>query len=127
MASYVSDYGLNFAADLITDRDIEVRIHDGAPGNAGANNRIGSVAVTLLGASFGSASGGISETLTDTYFGVLDSTNSHDVEAYSLWIGGNFYSWADVYQPNTTIIGVTVDVGESFTINAGTIEIRAAR
>lgn len=121
MASRVSDAALNIAADAVTSQAITVRLHDGAPGDAGTGNRIGTVSQTVAAGGWTAASGGISETAADVVFGVLSTTQSHTVTAYSLWRGNTFLGWADL-QAN-----VAVAANEAFTITAGTIEFRFAR
>ena len=127
MAFYVSDSTLNEAADKIVDATVEVRLHSNSPGNAGTNNRIGSVSADVAASGWTAASGGIAETSADTLFGVLDASNAQTVRAYSLWKGGAFKGWADVYQVGTTTVGVAVAAGESFKLNSGQVQVEITR
>lgn len=127
MASYAADGLLNLAANDVTNRTISVRIHSGAPGNAGTANRIGTHEVDVAAAGWTAAASGASETTADTDFSVLDTANSQTVMAYSLWNGGTFLGWGDVYQAGTTTVGVAVAANEEFKLNAGTVEISFAR
>ena len=127
MASYMSNSALNDAANDATSGTISIRLHDGAPGNSGTSNRIGSIEEDVAAAGWTAAASGVSETTADTNFGVLDASNSVDVEAYSLWDGSTFKGWADVFQPGTTTVGVTVAAGRTFTLSAGTVQFEFAR
>ena len=121
MASYVADYTLNLAADEATARTITVRIHTGAPGNSGANNQVSGASVDVAASGWSTAASGISETSADTEFGVLSTSASNTITAYSLFDGNNFMGWADLDA------SVTVAANESFTIDGGTIEFNFAR
>ena len=121
MASYVSNHTLNLAADQATNRTVEVRVHSGAPGNAGTGNRIGTVSEDVAAGGWTAAASGVSETTGDTEFGVLSTSQSNTVTAYSLWDGANFMGWADL------AADIVVAANESFTLSAGTVEFEFAR
>ena len=121
MANYVANAALNSAADALTSQTIAVRIHDGTPGNAGTENRIGAHSVNVAAGGWTAASGGVSENSADVAFGVLSTSASNTVRAYSLWRGNTFLGWADLDN------AITVAANESFLINARTIDITFAR
>ena len=121
MASYQSADLLNLAANDLTNRTLSVRLHDGAPGNAGTGNRIGAISVDIAAGGWTDAVAGAVVTSADTSFGVLSSSGRTDVDAYSVWSGNDFLWWADVYQTGTTTVGVRVPSNFEFTISAGEI------
>ena len=127
MASYMADYGLNLAATELTERTLQVRLHDGAPSSMGTTNRIGSVSVDHPSSEFAAAASGVAATNVATAFGVLDAGNAQTVRAYTLWDGANFVGWADVYQPGTTTVGVAVAAGAAFNLASGQVRVRFTR
>ena len=123
MAHYESAALFNLSANDITNRTLAVRLHDGAPGNNGASNRIGTISQNVASGGWSDASSGGSETSAETDFGELSSADAFTVEAYSVWNGNTFLWWADVYQEGTTTVGVAVAATEEFKMNAGEISI----
>ena len=121
MASYMSDYTLNLAADHVTDRTIQLRAHSGSPGNNGTANRIGAASVDVAAAGWGAAAAGSSDIDADAEFGVLDAGNANTVTAISKWAGANFLGWADM------TADVVVAANEEFTLNAGQVSVDFTR
>ena len=120
MASYMSDAGLNIAANAITSATVTLRPHTGAPGSNGASNQVGSVTAEVAAAGWTPAAAGVSQTRAQTSFGVL-SASSVRVSHYSLWLGATFLGWADLSA------NITVAAGRSFVLSAGTVRFRFAR
>lgn len=121
MASYMSGAALNIAANAVTAGDIDVRIHSGAPGDAGTQNRIGTHQVRVPAAGWSDAAGGIASNNVDVEFNVLSNTVATTVAAYSLWQGATFLGWADLVVP------VTVQATERFTLAATTVAVEFER
>ena len=121
MAVYMHNNALNIAADAVTNRTISIRIHDGAPGNSGTNNRIGSHEEDVAASGWTTAANGRSENSAAVSFGVLSSSDSHTVEAVTFWDGSTFLGWADLAS------NVTVAANETFTLQANTVDIVFAR
>ena len=121
MASYMANYGLNIAADALSNRTITVMLHTGAPGNAGTANQITGAEVDVAASGWTTAASGASETSGDTDFGVLSTSISRTVSDYSLWDGNNFIGWGDMSS------NVVVAANESFTLNSGTVSMEFAR
>ena len=121
MANYVSNAALNIAVNELSGRTISVKAHDGAPGNNGANNQVSGAEVDHSSAQWTPGSAGVSETTVDTEFGVLDANAETTVRAYSTWDGATFLGWADL------VADIIVGAGESFSIDAGTVEFRFSR
>ena len=115
MASLAPEVTLNVAADAVTSQALSVRLHSGAPGNAGTANRIGTVSATVPANGWTAADDGSSTNASAVAFGVLDSSNAQTVRAYSLWQGSTFRGWGDMAS------AVTVPANSAFTINANTI------
>ena len=121
MASYMSDAGLNIAADAISAATVTVRPHTGAPGDSGTSNQVGSVTTDVAAAGWTPAAAGVSQTTAQTSFGVLSAGSIKSVSHYSLWKGATFLGWADL------VATIRVPAGESFVLNAGTVRFRFAR
>ena len=121
MASYASDALLNLAADAATAQTIQIRLHSGAPGDAGTANRVAGVSVDVAAGGWTAAAGGVSETTADAAFGVLSASASVTVRAYSLWRGSTFLGWADLTG------AVTVAANESFSLRMGTVQVEFQR
>ena len=62
MASYMSEAGLNIAANAITSATVTLRPHTGAPGNSGTSNQVGSVTVAVPASGWTPAAAGVSQT-----------------------------------------------------------------
>ena len=120
MASYMSEAGLNIAANAITSATVTLRPHTGSPGNSGTSNQVGSVTVAVPASGWTPAAAGVSQTRAQTSFGVL-SASSVRVSHYSLWQGATFLGWADL------AAAITVAAGRSFVLTAGTVRFRFAR
>lgn len=127
MASYMSDAALNLAADHVTNRTVQLRLHSAAAGNAGTTSRIGAVSADVAAGGWSAAAGGEVTTSGPVNFGILDAASAQTVRSVSAWDGATFLGWADVYQPGTTNVGVSVAAGRSFTLNAGTFKFRFRR
>ena len=121
MAVYMHNNALNIAADAVTNRTISIRIHDGAPGNSGTNNRIGSHEEDVAASGWTAAANGRSENNAAVAFGVLSSGSSNTVRAVTFWDGNTFLGWADLASD------VTVAANETFTLQANTVDIVFAR
>lgn len=115
MASLAPEATLNVAADAVTAQTLTVRLHSGAPGNAGTANRIGTATATVAAAGWSAADDGSSTNASAVAFGVLDSSNAQTVRAYSLWQGNTFRGWGDMAS------AVTVPANSAFTITANSI------
>lgn len=127
MANYMADNALNIAADAIVDTTVEIRLHSGAPGNAGTANRIGTVKADVVASGWGTASGGEVDNNDDINFGVLNNSAQTTVRAWSGWRGNQFLGWGDVYAEGTTNVGVAVAANEAFKLNAGTVSFEFTR
>ena len=121
MASYVSNAALNIAVNELSGRTISVKAHDGTPGNNGTNNQVLGAEVDHAASQWTPGSAGVSETTVDTEFGVLNANAATTVRAYSTWDGATFLGWADL------VADIVVGAGESFSIDAGTVEFRFSR
>ena len=125
MASYMANYALSLAADEVANRTLTVKIHTGAPGNAGTASVIqksgSDVAVDVAANGWKAAVNGRVENQNAVAFGVLSTTASITVTDYSLWDGANFVGWADLGS------NVTVAANEEFSIDAATIDILFSR
>ena len=123
MAHYESAALFNLSANDVTNRPLAVRLHDGAPGNNGTANRIGTIEEDVAASGWTAGSSGGSETTAETDFGELSPTDAFTVEAYSVWNGNTFLWWASVWQVGTTTVGVAVAAAEEFKMAAGEISI----
>ena len=121
MANYMADSTLNKAADHITASTLGVRLHSGAPGNNGTDNRIGSVSQDVAASGWSDADAGESSNKAAIDFGVLSNSSNNTVGAYSLWEGNTFRGWADLTS------AVTVAANERFSLRAGTVKVKFAR
>ena len=117
----IADEALNIAVNAITNRTISVHLHDGAPGDACTGNRIGTVSTDVASTGWSAGSGGISDNVGAVAMGVLSTTDSNTVTAYSLFDGNACLGWANFAS------SVAVGANESFSINAGTIDITFGR
>ena len=111
----LADYGLNIAADAITNRTIQVRLHTGNAGTNGTSNVITGAAEDVAASGWGVASGGDASNTDAIDFGVLSTNNSFDVSHYSTWDGSDFVG------RESLTASVTVAANETFSINAGTV------
>ena len=114
MANYMADAALNIAADAVAERTISVRIHSGAPGNAGTGNRIGAFSQDIAANGWTAAASGRVENSAAVAFGAIGAVT---VRHYSLWAGATFLGWGDL------AAAVVVSAGETFSIDANTIDI----
>ena len=121
MANYMADEALNRAADHITSVSISVQLHNNAPGNSGANNKITGASEDVAANGWGDAVSGESANKNALDYGVLSSTASTTVKAYSLLDGTDFLGWADL---GTNVV---VAANERFSLQAGTVKIKFAR
>lgn len=118
MASYVSNDCLNRMADEATSTAMTVRIHTAIPGNAGTENRVGTIEGSLSAASWGNANGtGDVSYDADVALGVIDAANNQTVTHVSTWEGSDFQWWADLATART------VTAGGTLTISSGTIRL----
>ena len=111
----LTDYSLNLAADEITNRTVQVRLHTADAGTAGTTSRIGTVSQDVAAAGWSAATGGDSTNLAAIDFGVLSASASFDVSHYSVWDGANFMG------RESLSASVTVAANETFSINASTL------
>ena len=122
MAVYMHNNALNIAADAVTNRTISIRIHDGAPGNSGTNNRIGSHEEDVAASGWTAASSGRSENSRGRGLrrAVLGQ-HQHRPGRHLLGRVNTFLGWADLASD------VTVAANETFTLQANTVDIVFAR
>ena len=113
----LSDYALNLAADHLAGRTIQVRLHTGEPGNAGTANAISGATADVAASGWSNAASGDVSNVAAIDFGVLSTTASNDVSHYSIWDGTNFMGSESLAST------VTVAANETFSINAGTLQI----
>ena len=121
MASYMSNYCLNLAADHVTNRTIQLRAHSASPGNSGTGSRIGTADVDVAASGWGPAASGSSDINADAAFGVLSTTGSNTVSYISKWDGANFLGHV------TMSTNVVVPANDSFTLNSGQVSVDFAR
>lgn len=128
MSGYVSDAALNDAAQNAVRGGVEIRLHNGDPGDHGQGHvivlsnvvRIDTDGFTLAGGSRSRV--GRCVTKQATHFGVLSATADHEIEAYSLWAGGTFKGSARFENAP-----ISVARGHSFSVSAGAIGIQFSR
>ena len=116
MANTVSDKAKNIAADAVVSQSVEVFLHSTAGANSnGSANRILAAGKTLTAARFGAASAGEVDTGSAENFGVLSTSQSNTVRAYSVFLASDDgLLWiADM----TT--AVVVAANEEFEMDAG--------
>lgn len=111
----VTDYALNLAANEITNRTIQVRLHTGDPGANGTANGITGATVDVAAGEWTAASGGDSMNDNDIDFGVLSTSQSYTVRWVSCFDGANFMGRSELSS------AVTVGANESFSITADTL------
>ena len=87
MANTVSDKAKNRAADAVVSQSVEVFLHSVAGANgSGQSNRILAAGKTLTAARFTAAAAGEVDTGNAENFGVLSTSASNTVRAYSVFL-----------------------------------------
>lgn len=115
---------LDRIANDIVASDLTIRVHTGAPGNAGTANRANTTGLpqTLDAASWNQVSDGSGDV---TYgaavaFGVIDSANATTLTHYSIFRGAAFVA------SETLAASTTVPAGGVFQINSGTVRVNGS-
>lgn len=112
---------LNEAADKVFDADILVRLHTGAPGNAGTANRVAAggtnftAGVTVGASGWSAASNGVVSNTAAIDFGTASGAPG-TITHYSIWKGGTFYGW-------NTLQARTVASGDTYEISASSLSL----
>ena len=127
----MASYGANAALRVLSDAYVEnetltVRLHSGAPGNSGADNRIAGAVAQVSSASWSRATivnaRAIGANIGNIAFGVLSQTETIIVRAYSIYgSDGTFKGWGDLSSP------ATVTPGSTFSLFMGTAGIGISR
>ena len=118
MANTVANKAKNIAADAVVAATIEIQLHTAAGANSnGTSGTILTTRKNLTAGRFGAASAGSVDTDNAEAFGVLSTSQSRTVRAYSGWLSSDdgFLWIADM----TT--AVVVAANEEFEMNAGGI------
>ena len=116
MANTVSDKAKNIAADAVVSQSVEVFLHTTAGANSsGSANRILAAGKNLTAARFNAASAGEVDTANAENFGVLSTSQSNTVRAYSVFLASDdgFLWIADM------VTAVVVAANEQFEMDAG--------
>lgn len=124
--SYLSDSLLNDAANAATRGVVEIKLHSGAPGEAGQQAVVGP-AVQVQPDQFTAAGDvparvGRSQTRAETHFGILSATADAAIEFYSWHAGGVCKGHARFENAP-----IAVGRGQSFSAAAGAIGIQFSR
>ena len=118
MANTVQNKAKNIACDEVLAESVEVNLHTSAGGNSnGGANLILTTWKTLTAGRFGAAVAGAADTDNAESFGVLSTTGSNTVRAYSVRLASdNGVLWtADMTS------AVVVAANEEFEMDAGGI------
>ena len=112
---------LDELADYIVRETLNIRLHTGAPGNAGTDNRVSAGGgsfengVDVAAAGWSNASSGDVSNVAAIDYGTASGGNPGTLTHWSAFRGND-------YVASGTLDNTTINDGDSFQINAGEIE-----